>query len=513
MTEILTPTGNMVWKAQDFQVPAFACPNVVKELLLTGTRGSGKSDIALLGFARNVGKGWGPNLRYYCFKRTIPECEPIFEKAKILFQQIWPDVKYVTHPYKVFRFRDGEMLTIRQMYDLEDYNSLHGAEVGGCIFDELSIWPTSEVYMRCLSLLRSSHSEVSKQLRCWSTTNPSGPGRGWVMKRWRLNDPTNNCKFIYDNVADNPDLQKYKGDKFLQVQSRPRMSIFLYTLKNKIFMDANPTYLSDLAAEAPNDSIRQAWVNGDWLASAGGGYWDDIWEDRYHVVKPFKIPYSWKIDRALDWGNASPFCVLWFAQSDGSDYQDKEGKWHSTVPGDIFVIYEWYGTNGKPNQGLGLPANEVARGIVERQMEWGIHDRTLAGPADNQLDTELNAGWNMMESMSESIRLRDGTVVPGVQWRASDKAAGARITGWNMIRTLLKNVVPDPNHPYPREKPGLFFFRNLEHCLQHFPNTPRDEKKPEDVPNRGEYHIQDVVRYRVLDEGRPMSQGSTVGKY
>ena len=151
---------------------------------------------------------------------------------------------------------------------------------------------------------------------------------------------------------------------------------------------------------------------------------------------------------------------------------------------------------------------------MERQIEWGIHDRTYDGPADNQIHSELNAGFNIEDDMAQDIRLRDGTVIyGGVTWTKSDKASGARVTGWNMIRERLKRCVPEEDRPHHRELPGLFFFRTLEHTLTHFPNTPRDEKRTEDVPERGEYHIQDTLRYRILADGRGVTQSPTVGKY
>jgi hypothetical protein len=115
--------------------------------------------------------------------------------------------------------------------------------------------------------------------------------------------------------------------------------------------------------------------------------------------------------------------------------------------------------------------------------------------------------------MSQPIRLEDGREVPGVSWTKSDKNAGARITGWNMLNQYLKNAVPDPEARAPREQPGLFIFDRLPHTLEQFPTAPRDEKRPEDLPTRGEYHICDVLRYRILDGGRPMSTGSTVGMH
>lgn len=503
---------NIVWQAQKGQLAPFQCPLIVKELLLHGPRGSGKTDIIAQSFIKNVGRGWGSHWRGMLFKRSIPETDTIFEKFKILFQASYPGVKYVTHPYKVFRFPTGEMFTIRQMFDIEDYQALHGSELGFISYDELGNWPTPDVYLRTLSLLRTAHPEIAPHLRCWSATNPSGPGVGWLMKRFKLNDIKNDKTFIYDIASDSPDLDRWKDDALVNVQSRPRMSIFIDTRLNEIFMKANPTYLSDLAAQAPNDAIRRAWINGEW-GIASGGMWDDVYDETYHVVKPFRIPIDWKIDRSLDWGNSSPFAVLWYAQSNGSDYQDFEGNWHSTIAGDIFVIREWYGTNGNPNQGLKLTATAVAKGIVEREMEWGIYDRVVPGPADNQIHTELNAGFNIEQDMAQDIRLRDGSVVPGVTWLESDKASGARITGWNMIRDRLKRGIPDPDNHYPREKPSLFFFKTLEHTLLHFPNTPRDDKKMDDVPTRGEYHIADSLRYRILADGRGMTSGPTVGKY
>lgn len=474
------------------------------------------TDIIAQSFFKNVGygtkKGWGPHWRGMLFKRSIPETDTVFEKFKLLFEAACPEVKYVTHPYKVFRFPQGEMFTIRQMFDVEDYNALHGSEIPFLSFDELGNWPTPDVYLRCMSLMRSAHPEVSKHLRMWAATNPSGPGVGWIMKRFKLKDRKYDKTLIYDSAEDNPELARWKDDEMVNRQSRPRMSIFIDTRLNEIFMKANPTYLAEIAAQAPNDAIRRAWIDGEW-GVASGGMFDDVYEDRYHVVKPFRIPMSWKIDRSMDWGSDSPFAILWFAQSDGTDYQDAQGNWQSSIQGDIFVIREWYGTTGQPNKGIKLTASAVARGIVEREMEWGIHDRCYPGPADNQIHTELNAGFNIEDCMKDDIRLRDGSVVPGIEWLSSDKASGARISGWSLIRERLKTVVPEEDRPFHREKPGLFFFRTCEHLLSHFPNTPRDEKKTEDVPTRGEYHLQDALRYRLLAEGRGLTSGPTVGKY
>jgi hypothetical protein len=497
------------WVCQEGQRLAFLVPYHVKQILLEGNRGSGKSDCLLISFLRGVGKGFGPAWKGYLFKRTVPEVQPLFEKAKALYLANCPTVKYTQHPYCKFIWPGGEMLTLRHMLDIDDDADLHGSEVTWIGWEELTNWPTPEVYLRCMSLLRSAHPEASQMMQVWATTNPGQIGHRWVQRRWQL--PHMRNTLIYDS-EDASELARWSDDPLLNVKPRPRVAIFLDVRKNHVFLSKNPTYLADIAREAPNDAVRRAWIDGDWDIVAGGMF-DDVWDQRYHVVKPFPIPRTWRIDRSLDWGSSSPFAVLWYAESDGCDYQDSEGVWHSSIPGDIFVIHEWYGTTGQINTGLKLTADEVARGIIERELEWGIYDRVHPGPADNQIHQELQAGQNIAADFLRPVRLSDGREFPGVQWTRSDKGEGSRVTGWNMIRDRLKRCIPDQKSPTLRELPGLFFFKTLQHTLQHFPISPRDEKMPEDLPKRGEFHLQDSLRYRILADGRPMTQGPTVGKY
>ncbi len=498
------------WQPQEGQRIAFQIPLEVKEILLHGNRGSGKTDCLLVSFLRGVGKGWGPAWRGLCLKRTVPEIGPLFEKAKAIYLANCPGIKFSQHPYAKFVWPTGEMLVLRHMLEPDDYNDLHGSEFQWIGWEELTTHATPEVYLRCMSLLRSSHPEASKWMQVWATTNPGGPGHSWVKKRWQL--PAMNNKLIYDR-SDREELSRWTNDVLVNVQSRPRLAVFLDVRRNDIFLKANPTYLADLVSQAPNEATRRAWIDGDWDVIAGG-IWDDCWDQKYHVLHRFAIPKSWRIDRSLDWGSSTPFCVLWYAESDGSDFQDADGYWRSSLPGDIFVIHEWYGTtDNKPNEGLKLTVSEVAKGIVEREIEWGIYERVHPGPADNQIHQELQSGQNLAADFIHPIRLDDGREVPGVEWTRSDKGDGSRKTGCDLIRTRLKVCVPNPSAPTLREFPGLFFIADLKYTLQQFPVTMRDEKDVDTYPKRGEYHIQDTLRYRILADGRGMTSGPTVGKY
>ncbi len=830
------------WVAQRGQQLPFLVPLQVKEVLLTGNRGGGKSDCLLVSFLRGVGRGWGPNWSGYLFKRTVPEVLPLFEKAKALYGANCPAIKFTQHPYCKFVWPGGEFLTLRHMLDVDDYADLHGSGVTQIMWEELTNWPTSEVYLRCMSLLRSSHSEASKMMQVWSSTNPgqvghcqphgqvltanrgwveisemtvedtvitvdakgtakisaitdvvklpySGPmvvreGRGihmeftpnhrlplqtktgfelrpyntlpgqamikrcadawegeelkeftvppvkkdrsfldqpdrlsgldyaelmgwflsegcavaihnsfeiaqmkaqhkekirelftrcgfkfreysdrfvvkskkwytyfkqfgkcrdkfipanlkhsgtktlrvllsslmdgdgcrniyyttskqladdvcdisvklgyrvylssrqrvdreglsycvslgqpahtelltgkhvydvsttckksniktydfsgmvycltvpetetffirqngcvwlsgntWVKKRWKLPEMTN--QIIQEGIGDdNEELSRWSKDPMVNIAPRPRIAIFIDVRKNDAFMQANPTYLADMAREAPNDATRRAWIDGSWDIISGGRF-DHVWDRKHHVVKPFSIPRGWKIDRSHDAGSSTPFAVLWYAESDGSDYRDGDGNWRSSVRGDIFVIYEWYGTTGNANQGLKLQPQQISKGIIERELiEWQIYQRVVPGPADNAIHTETIAGINVAAMMAETVRLDDGREFPGVQWTRSDKNAGARVTGWNLIEQYLANALPDPKALAPREKPGLFLFERCKYLVDQLPVSPRDDKNVEDLPKRGEFHLADTLRYRILDSGREMSQGSVIG--
>src|SRR5688500_2945656 len=107
----------LFWRPQEGQRIAFEIPLEVKEILLHGNRGSGKTDCLLVSFLRGVGRGWGPAWRGICFKRTVPEIGPLFEKAKAIYQANCPSIKYSQHPYAKFVWPTGEMLTLRHMLE------------------------------------------------------------------------------------------------------------------------------------------------------------------------------------------------------------------------------------------------------------------------------------------------------------------------------------------------------------------------------------------------------------
>ena len=107
------------------------------------------------------------------------------------------------------------------------------------------------------------------------------------------------------------------------------------------------------------------WIEGDWDAGLEGQFFTE-WSRARHVIEPFEIPQHWTRIRSGDWGSAKPFAFHWAAVV--QDTFQHDGR---TLPRGALVIYrEYYGMQpGKPNVGLKLPAEEVAREIVKRETD------------------------------------------------------------------------------------------------------------------------------------------------
>ncbi len=305
-----------------------------------------------------------------------------------------------------------------------------------------------------------------------ATTNPYGIGHNWLKMRFQL-----------------PGM----AHKVIREPGEPeRVAIFGYLAENKILLKGDPDYLSRIKRAARDPAELEAWVNGSWDIVAGGMF-DDVWDPKVHVVEPFPIPHSWKIDRSFDWGSSKPFSVGWWAESDGSIAQTSRGPLH-TVRGDLFRIHEWYGWTGKANEGLRMTAGQIAAGIVERELQWGIHDRVVPGAADASIFDEENDNC-IADDMAEPVKV-NGAEYSGVAWEPADKSPGSRKQGWEQLRKRFQNSAR--KHGEPREHPGLFVFRGrCPQFLRTVPILPRDDRDLDDVDTDAEDHCGDEVRYRV----------------
>jgi hypothetical protein len=487
----------LVWVPQQGSQILFAgCP--LFEVLYHGNRGGGKTDSLIMDFAKDVGKGYGADWRGILFRQTYKQLQDVIAKSKKWFFQIWErdvTVKYNEADH-VWTWHTGEQLFLRQFAREADYWNFHGHEYPWIAWEELCNWADPIGYKRMMTCCRSSNAKVPRKYR--STTNPYGPGHNWVKFRFRL--PAFDGVVIRDSVDDTGELEP------------PRIAIQGSLQENQLLLKADPKYRQKVLAGARNESERKAWDKGSWDIVAGGMF-DEVWNPAFNVLEPFRIPDNWKINRSFDWGSSKPFSVGWWAESDGSDVQLADGSWMSTVRGDLFRIREWYGWNGRPNEGLRKLATEISEGIIERELKWGLRtqrgSRVKAGPADTSIFTVEN-GTDIAGDMMKVVRV-NGKQYSGVTWLPADKRPGSRKTGWESIRKMLKAAHGKPG--IPREEAGLFIFKTCDQFIRTVPVLPRDNDDLDDVDTKAEDHIGDETRYRVRMSGFISSSGRAVGMF
>jgi hypothetical protein len=191
--------------------------------------------------------------------------------------------------------------------------------------------------------------------------------------------------------------------------------------------------------------------------------------------------------------------VGWFAEANGEEVILPDGRVFCPAAGSIIQIAEWYGTKEPgSNKGLVMSARKVAEGIVEREeamMAGGwIKSKPWAGPADNQIR-------NVIEDDSDTIE--EKMAGAGVRWTQSDKSAGSRKNGLELIRNRLEASITG-------EGPGLYFMQNCITSVGGLPTLPRDEDDMDDVDTEAEDHFYDMLRYRVLKGNNRMARSITV---
>lgn len=523
---ILPDGTKVVWEPlAGSQTLALTCPaNIV---VFHGTRGPGKTDAQLMRFRRNVGQGYGRYWRGIIFDREYKNLDDLVSKSMRWFPEFKDGARFMSSKadYR-WVWPTGEELLFRAIKKDTDYWGYHGQEFPFIGWNELTKYPSDSLFESMMSCNRSSflpsehpqYREGSDEpyyireipLEVFVTTNPYGAGHNWVKKRFiSAGKPGQIVKKVV-NVF-NPRTQQ--REDVVKTQTH----LFGSYRENKYL---SPEYVAELESIAdPNK--RRAWLYGDWDIIAGGMF-DDVWDKDKHIIQPFDIPANWRIDRSYDHGESRPFSVGWWAESDGSDVKLSNGKWMSTVKGDLFRIDEWYGWTGKPNQGLRMLSTDIAAGIIERELKMGIHNRVQPGPADNSI-WDVENGNSIAADMAKTVKI-DGKRYKGIQWLRSDKAKGSRTAGWKQIRQYLKDALPqyretgleDANGkpimvPIPREKPGMFIFNTCTMFIDLFPVAPRDEENPDDIDTESEDHICDEVRYKALSTEVGVRGGRTKG--
>ncbi len=445
----------------------------VYEILYGGARGGGKTAYLLGDFAQEVPQPGGESWHGILFRRTLPQLDDVIRKSQTVYP-MWfgkNNVEWRASD-KMWVWKNGATLKMRYAEAEDDWIQYHGHEYTWLGFDELTTWPTPELYMKLKATLRSPN-PLHKFKRIRATANPGGPGHNWVREYFGIDRYPLGSKLLVDERT-----------------KKTRMYIKARVTDNKILLAAQPDYPDTLKGVGSEATVT-AWLAGEWDVVLGAYFTE--FSTAKHVILPVEIPPTWTRIRMMDWGGASPFAVLWGAISDGTPLWDGQ-----VFPKGAMLIYrEWYGASRTDEgrwAGLKMRTEDIAAGIMARET---AKDGSREHIDDSVIDPAAYAQHGGPSIAETFARVSNGDIM----FRRGDNQ---RIPGWSAIRDRL---VGGPFGPM------LYIFNTCTHLIRTLPALPHDANKPEDVDTDAEDHAPDALRYgcmsrpwtRVVDKPRSAS--------
>lgn len=288
--------------------------------------------------------------------------------------------------------------------------------------------------------------------RIETASNPGSVGHAWVKRTF---------------VSPRPAMEIWRAPP--EEGGMLRQFIPAKLQDNPYLMLEDPTYADRLRGMGTDDLVR-AILEGDWDIIAGQAF-EKLRRD-IHLIEPFEVPEDWLVFGSFDWGSARPFSFGMWAVSNGEDLPD--GRRYPR--GAIIRFNEWYGWNGKPNEGLRMEASEVARGCLKR-----CGDRRLAYCIADSSMWKVESGPSIAETFNSQ----------GLTLRPAPKGPGSRHSGYVEVRGRIAGE---------EEGPMLYATKN---CHDGFWRTMPDlvmdahayGLKSEQIDTNQEDHVSDEVMY------------------
>lgn len=408
------------------------------EILFGGAAGPGKSHAlrfeALLWCLRV------PGLRACLFRRTVPELERnhILPALAMFPRQIG---RYIASS-RCFEFVNGSRLTFCGCPREADVFTYQGAEIHLLLIDELTHFTEFQYdflrsRLRCALAIPAGYRHKIPGIVCAS--NPGGVGHGFVKARFVDFSPPMVPRRAPDGEGG-----------MLRCYIPGRLE------DNQILLARDPEYAKRL--DALPEPYRSAYRNGDWDVFLGQAF---AFSRRLHVIPPRPVPGHVPLFMTFDWGYGAPFSVGW---------------WWVDTDGRLLRFAEWYGSTGKPNQGLRLPDSQIAAGILEREKQNGIAGRAitrLAGPDCFARKPDYRGG-GQGPSTAETFAAAGVFLAPGDPCRTAK------------IRQFHERLRPRDDGP-----PMLQVYDVCADFIRTVPLLVTDRRNVEDIDTTGEDHIYD----------------------
>lgn len=443
------------------------------EVLFGGAAGGGKSMLMRVSAIRWCVEVAG--IQVYLFRRTLPDLRDNHLRGPTSFHSMLDDMVQSGHvKYRAveneFVFWNGAILHLCYCDSENDVEKYRGAEIHVLLMDELTHF--SEYQYRFLrSRVRLAGLPVPEKLksrlpRIEAASNPGSIGHAWVKRTfispkepievWRAPSEEGGMlrQFIPAKLSDNPHLTA-----------------------------DDPMYADRLRGLGQVDLVR-AMLDGDWDIVAGQAF--EKLRRTVHGIEPFTPPRDWLIFGSFDWGSSRPFSFGLWTVSNGNALPD--GRVYRR--GAIIRFNEWYGWNGKPNEGLRMEVADVAKGIKERcQRHDSDESYKISYIAADPSCWKVDGGPSHAEQM-----MRHGVILR--------KADNSRHSGYQAVRSRIAG---------DEDGPMLFATTNCHAGFwRTMPDLVMDEHDPEDVDTTQEEHCYDDVRYASMS--RPWTRETTQQK-
>lgn len=429
------------------------------EFLYGGAAGGMKSFLLRASVIRWCAEVAG--VQAYLFRRTLPDLRDNHLRGPTSFFVMLEGVLASGHvKYRSveneFEFWNGSILHLCYCDSENDVEKYRGAEIHVLAIDELTHF--SEYQYRFLrSRVRIAGLTVPEQYRgrlprIETASNPGSVGHAWVKRTF---------------VAPRPALEIWRAPAAEGGMLRQFIPARLQD--NPYLMRDDPTYADRLRGMGADDLVR-AILEGDWDIIAGQAF-EKLRRD-VHCIEPFEVPEDWLVFGSFDWGSARPFSFGLWAVSNGEELPDGR----AYPRGAMIRFNEWYGWNGKPNEGLRMEAGEVARGCLKR-----CGDRRLAYCIADSSMWKVESGPSIAETFNNM----------GLTLRPAPKGPGSRHSGYVEVRGRIAGN---------EEGPMLYATKN---CHDGFWRTMPDlvmdahayGLKSEQIETNQEDHVSDEVMY------------------
>jgi hypothetical protein len=470
------------------------------EIACVGNRGGGKTEILCLKLLSGIGRGWGSNYSCVLLRSSLREMTDLIQMIEDLGRPVWGRSMSYNKLNHEFTWKSGERIELGYLIVESAFQLFRGRQFAVVAVEEATLQADPSAYTMMFSCLRGPLSESAgfkRQLIC--SFNPGGPTHNFFVHRFNLSGiPKGTC-----------------GPQIVDANGETRRAHFCNFYDNAVLRRTSPQYLSTLMTSTEGDEIlRRSWVLGDFSIVAGGAM-DAIFLRHADTIfiDDFEIPATWRTFASFDLGSTRPWAWLAFAESDGTDFQYKNGRVGRSLPGDLFLVGEQYGWDGStPDKGDHASIAEITARIQNYKIQRGWrfqdvqnpkrwHDMFKRNYSDDAIGQEMN-GYSAQEEFKNPVIL-NGISHPGIPFELVSKPPGSRETGFALVRERLLNTAPRAESKI-REGKGLFIVR--DHCPQTVRTLPvlsRNPKKPDDVDPACESHIYDAIRYALAADRAP----------